>query len=154
NRNRCAVGDDAVLTIEVNGQNDGFGIGAVGLHVSADDVTVQGLVVNSFGNTGIGVYNNGVGSPRGVAIQGCFIGTDPSGTAARPNGDGIAAVEAPARIGTDGNEIDDTGGGPNYSDYTERNIISGNGGYGVRAYAGSVVAGNYIGTDRTGTIAL
>jgi titin len=154
-RNTCAVHDNAVLTVELSGQNDGMGIVAGGLHIYADDITVQGLVVNSFGNTGIGVYTNGIGGPTGVAIQGCFIGTDASGTVAHPNGYvGIDATQAPVRVGTNGNGIDDSGGGPNYSDYAEWNIISGNGGYGVRAYSGSVVAGNYIGTDRTGTKAL
>ncbi len=130
---------------------------AVGLVIAADNTTVQGLVVNRFDNTGIAVPGNGNGGPTGVAIQGCFVGTDPSGTVALPNGyAGIDSATAPSRIGTDGNGIDDTGGGLN--DYAERNIISGNGGYGIRAGSPAggvaVVAGNYIGTDRTGTTAL
>src|SRR5262249_6219 len=53
------------------------------------------------------------------------------------------------RIGTDGNSVDDVG---------ERNIISGNGRDGIDMIGGgtdeNVVAGNFIGTDPTGTRAL
>ena len=50
------------------------------------------------------------------------------------------------RIGTDGNSVDDVG---------ERNIISGSGNDGIDIFGagtdGNVVAGNFIGTDPTGT---
>jgi hypothetical protein len=150
-RNTLAVGDNAVLTIELDGA-DASPPGS-GLVIAADNSTVQGLVVNDFGSTGISVPSNGVGGPTGVVIQGCFVGTDPSGTVARPNGYvGIDAASVPVLIGTDGSGTNDSG---RLNDYAERNIISGNGGYGVRAgTGGAVVAGNYIGTDRTGTVAL
>jgi len=150
-RNTLAVGDDAVLTIELDGSITGPNNGA-GLIVSADNSAVQGLAINRFASAGIILY----GADR---VQGCFIGTDASGTVALGNGyvypyAGVQANTGGALIGIDGNGIDETGGGLN--EYTERNIISGNT---VGVSAGSpagvaVVAGNYIGTDRTGTHAL
>ena len=53
------------------------------------------------------------------------------------------------RIGTDGNSVDDVG---------QRNVIAGSGNDGIDIYGsgtdGNVVAGNFIGTDATGTRAL
>jgi hypothetical protein len=135
--NTLAVGDDANLEIELNGSNL---INANGLWITAGQSTVQGLVVNGF---------TGVTAPFGIAVtgagdvvQGCFIGTDPSGTVAKPNGyNGVVLAGAGTRLGTNGDGM---------NDYGERNIVSGNITRGVQAGPGTVVAGNYIGTDHTG----
>ena len=149
--NTLAVGDNAVLLIELNGTNTvGYQLPFHGydhgLQIAADDSNVQGFVVGGFGLAGISVTG------ANDAIQGCFIGTDPTGTMAMPNDYGVEISGAGSRLGTNGNGIDDTGYGIN--DFAERNLISGNTSIGVEAGcpAGvAVVAGNYIGTDRTGT---
>jgi hypothetical protein len=162
-RNTLGVGDDAVLTVELDGagangySSADFSLPGYGfeLLVAADNVTVQGLAINQFGFAGIADLARASGGPYGDSVQGCFIGTDPSGTVARPNGYAGVSINVPMRIGTNGNGTDDTGGGG--SDYAERNIISGNFTLGVDCGAAdgqAKVAGNYIGTDRTGTVAL
>jgi hypothetical protein len=87
-------------------------------------------------------------------VAGNFIGTDATGTQAiGSNGpaDGVAIVFGAQfnRIGTNADGI---------SDALERNIISGNPAQGVELdFAGTqynMVAGNYIGTDVTGIVAL
>ncbi len=79
-------------------------------------------------------------SATGNVVLGNYIGTDASGTAAVGNAVGILLL-------ADGNTI----GG---AEEGARNIISGNEG-GVNIHGiGNVVQGNYIGTDRTGTVAL
>jgi photosystem II stability/assembly factor-like uncharacterized protein len=126
-------------------QLDGTGAGAnvTGLYVFADNSTVQGLVISNFSGSGIVlVSNNNV-------VQGDYVGTDLTGKRAAGNGaDGIAIYG-----GAQGNRVGTNGDGVN--DAAERNVISANSWSGI-AIAGSgtnqnVVAGNFIGTDVTGT---
>jgi titin len=131
-----------VPLIELNGA--GAGPGAIGLTLQGGHSLVKGLVINRFDGAGIYLQTNG-----GDIVQGNFIGTDQTGRIARGNGIGvqIAGVQG-CLIGTDGDGVNDA---------AERNLISGNRGVGVliRAFAQqNVVAGNYIGTDVTGTVAL
>jgi titin len=135
-------GDDAALRIEIDGSLAGV---ASGLEIDAGSSTVRGLVINRFQFHGIVLTTNG-----SDAIEGNFIGTDASGTVPLGNGHfGIWIISGLAnRIGTDGNGVDDPG---------ERNVIAANGvgsndGAGVRIEADfTVVAGNFIGIDATGT---
>ena len=107
------------------------------------------------GNTGFaGVFVLGDGTERNV-IAGNFIGTDVTGTQALGNtGNGVRIKNGASfnRVGTDGNGI---------SDAAERNVISGNTANGVSFFSSdgypteqNIVAGNFIGTDATGTVAL
>jgi hypothetical protein len=140
--NSLAVGDNAVLLIQLDGEL--AGPGADGLRVETT-ATVQGLAVNRFGNSGIDVIN------PGSVVQGCFIGTDPSGTIALGNQVGvkIGPFATGSRLGTNGDGTDNTGHGLN--DYAERNIISGNRACGASVGGSYIhVAGNYIGTDAMG----
>jgi titin len=76
-------------------------------------------------------------------IDGNFVGTDTSGTAALPNLFGITATVASAsRIG---------GESP-----AARNLISANAFFGISQFggSGSAIQGNYIGTNAAGTRAL
>src|SRR5207244_590709 len=100
---------------------------------------IRGFVINRFMGNGIGL---GHGGP--FKVQNNFIGTDRTGTIALGNGVGI---------GTDRGSGAIIGG----TTASARNLISGNAHYGVSlqmSMPNNVVAGNYIGTDVTGTKAL
>ncbi|MGB5757987.1 MAG: CSLREA domain-containing protein, partial [Acidimicrobiales bacterium] len=116
-----------------------------GLSLNAGNSTIRGLVIQNFGEDGIEVDVNG-----NNLIAGNYIGTDVTGTVARPNGTMDVAPVGGISIKTDGNTI----GGPSAAD---RNIISGNTqlGLGLRDGAtNNVVLGNHIGTDAAGTGAI
>jgi hypothetical protein len=135
--NTQEVGDDAVLTIELNGA--AAGLGASGLTISAANTMVRGLVINRFGREGIMI---GVGA-AGTVIGGNFIGTDVAGTHALGNLYGIHAVQGNTIIGGT------TAGA--------RNLISGNNSRGVLLDGladNTIIQGNFIGTDVTGTQAV
>jgi hypothetical protein len=119
-----------------------------GLYITGSDVTVRGLDINGFGG-GAGIHLTGA-SATGDWIYGNFLGTDPTGTQAAPNGSGVEIDDGASKnlIGTDGDGADDVG---------ERNLIAGNTGDGIGIYRNStqnIVAGNVIGTDLTGALAL
>lgn len=168
---------------------------------------IKGLVIGGF-EYGIEIS----GSPAtGNAIEGCYLGTDYTGSTPFPNsqvgieihsgaqsnniggdtdaarnvisGNGHSGIEISGPIsngnrvignyiGTDSTGLADVG---NQSDGVrlltsqmnteiggdtpgERNVISGNGAAGVRLFGvnilGTVISGNYIGVDRTGTSVL
>ncbi len=88
------------------------------------------------GNEGSGID---VGDSRDNVIVGNFIGLDATGMHAMSNqGDGIMIRASDNRVGG--------------KDAGERNIISGNGRYGVDiGFTGNEIIGNYIGTDASGT---
>jgi uncharacterized repeat protein (TIGR01451 family) len=159
-QNTLADGNNAVLRIELDGSLAGPGSTATygamaGLRISAGSSTVRGLAVHSF--AGYGLFLQHV-SPSlnplvgGNVIEGNFVGTDVTGAVSRPNGFGVALGSPNNRIGTDANGVNDPG---------ERNLISGNQSAGIVAGRSgvavstnnSVIAGNFIGTDRTGTMA-
>lgn len=102
---------------------------------------IPGNVIS--GNTGNGIS---VGSGSDNVIVGNFIGTNAAGTAAVPNGGhGVEIVDSNRN----------TIGSP---DNNGRNVISGNGGEGVKIHGDfstdNVVAANYIGTNAAGTAAI
>jgi titin len=136
--------------IELDGSVAAQNWSASGLGFGGNDngSTVDGLAINRW--DGSGIMATGRGGSTSVAaftFIGNYIGTDPTGTVAEPNsGDGIT-------IGTIGRA---TIGGTASAD---RNLLSGNGNRGVffqgpNTGAPSVVQGNYIGTDITGTTAI
>ena len=93
------------------------------------------------GNAGDGVLLTGA---TGTALPFNFIGTDPAGAVAVPNGGAGVRVAADASGNTVGAE-----------DGVNGNLISGNAGDGVAvAGTGNVVAGNFIGTNNDGDAAL
>ncbi|HEU5283162.1 MAG TPA: DUF2341 domain-containing protein, partial [Burkholderiales bacterium] len=124
--------------IEINGNNavvNGLTISAGG-----SGSTVRGLAVNRFTTAGILVQS------ANNVIAGNFLGTDVSGTIARPNAVGVLINSA-----STGNRI----GGTTAAD---RNIISGNSVDGIQisgaGVSNNMVQGNYIGLDVTGTLDL
>ena len=123
---------------------------AYGLTLAATGITVQGLVINEFGDAQVGID-----APGGDVIRGDYLGTDVSGTVAKPN---------PYRLDF-GNGLDIVGSSHNTVGGTtaaDRDVISGNstgvfvvgtggtGGAGVGS-SGNVIDGDFIGTDATGT---
>jgi hypothetical protein len=81
--NTLAVGNDAVLNIELDGTN----AGGIGLQLTNDasNSVIRGLVINNFDPVGIHVLVS-----RNNQIVGNFIGTDPSGTQAEANANGVS----------------------------------------------------------------
>ena len=141
NTNPPTQGINAVITIELSGANAG---NVSGLTINAANCTVRGLVVNSFQHDGIDVCTNG------NVIEGDFIGTNPAGTVAMPNG---SAGNGGIIFGFCGTPSNCTLGGTTAA---ARNLISGNTGVGIGLGNGNgnMVQGNLIGTDVSGTLAL
>lgn len=139
--NTLAVGDDAVLLIQLDGTN--AGVGANGLHLTGGYSTVRGLDVTNFadaGFSGIGILAEGNGSN---VLEGNFFGIDPRGTASMRNGEYSVFFN-----GTSNNIL----GG---SSPAARNVISGYAEFGVYVTGDhNVVSGNYIGlkADNSGTL--
>ncbi len=120
----------------------------IGLLVAAPDNTVGGTDPDAgnviSGQLGVSVLLTGTGASNNV-VAGNFIGTDVTGANALGRNDGLAIIDAASNL------IGGTATG-------SRNLISGNPGYGVvirsPGASNNVVAGNFIGTDGTGTNAL
>lgn len=150
--NTLAEGDDAVILIRIDGsaaETTASGIAA------CVPVTVRGLSITGFAQNGIviGGDSAGNGCPgvgTGTVITGNFIGLNPDGITSGGNrSHGIFLVAAPATIG---------GSAP-----ALRNLISStglvggsNGSHGIQvndtAASGTVIQGNYIGTDASGRL--
>ncbi|MEM0964468.1 MAG: hypothetical protein AAGK21_18210, partial [Bacteroidota bacterium] len=87
--NTLAVGTNAMLRIELDGQNAGD---VNGLVVTGPGVTLRGLVVNRFERAGIRVGAGG----QGAVVEGSYIGTDATGTIDLGNDrNGVFVVNAP-----------------------------------------------------------
>jgi titin len=126
--------------IELDGSAVGPSTAALESNPGVGYCTVRGLVLNRFSNYTIllrGGHN---------IVEGNYVGTDVTGSVALPgrHDSGIGVEGDYNRIGTNGDGINDA---------AERNVVAGIQDYGV-AFAGNynVVAGNYIGTDATGTV--
>jgi titin len=121
-----------------------------------------GAVNNTIGGTGAGAENvisdnkaegvliSGAGT-SGNLVQGNYIGTNPTGTRALSNQDGVL-IQAGAVNNTIGGAVASTIGGTGAG---ARNVISGNRSVGVAitgaGTGGNVVEGNFIGTQAGGT---
>jgi hypothetical protein len=118
-----------------------------GLHLAGGDSTVRSLVINRSYFDGIAF-----GLKGGNRVEGCYLGTDVSGTIPRPNGgNGISAPSSNNIIGG--------------TTAATRNVISGNNWAGIdisRAcctgdespITGNVIRGNYIGVNAAGSAAI
>src|SRR5262249_17605721 len=80
--NTEANGNNAVLLIELDGSMAGKKVN--GLHITAGETKVQGLVIHSFPGSGILLGGSGIN-----VISGNFIGTDPAGQTDKGNLNGI-----------------------------------------------------------------
>ncbi len=120
-----------------------------GLLITAADVTVRGLDITNF-SQGAGIHLTGSGA-TGDWVNGNFLGVDPTGTQAEPDEYGVELDGGATTniIGTNGDGIDDA---------AEQNVLSGNLFAGVwingQGTDGNTVAGNLIGTDISGMVAI
>jgi hypothetical protein len=143
--NTLTNGTNAVLKIELNGENAGDS--ASGLWIRASDSVIKGLVINRFDAAGIQIGTADAIDQQDNRVVGNFIGTDPSGTLDRGNSNRGVIVFSE---GTSNNTIGGLRPEP-------RNVISGNDGGGVGIFtsaANNRVVGNLIGTEKDGTTAL
>ncbi len=119
--------------IVLDGAAAGPGIHGIEL-VELSSPSVEGIVVSSW-------EGEGISADRCIQleVQGCYIGTDPTGTVARSNRTGLAIY------GGHSHHI----GGPGSGD---GNLISGNESFGIRLSGSGYarVIGNLIGTDLLG----
>ena len=99
--------------------------------MSVGNVTIRGLVINRFRRNVVLSYYN--------YLEGCFVGTDATGTMARSRN---VADGVDAQYSTIGGLLP-----------SQRNVISGNNGAGISAIGGDI-QGNFIGIDATGMVAL
>ena len=142
-QNTDPIGFNGKLSIELDGENAGFGSG---LTITAGNSTVRGLVINRFRFGGPVDTGNGIllAEGSGNHIEGNFIGTNAAGTAALGNElEGVL-------VGLFGPSTNNTIGGTTPQ---TRNLISGNRvGVDIRidGTRDNVVQGNLIGTDVTG----
>jgi hypothetical protein len=121
---------------------------------NGSDVNAAGEGNLISGNTFTGVFIGDAGTNSNV-VAGNLIGTDVTGTKALGNASGGIDIASGAQsnvIGTNGDGVGDA---------LERNVISGNNNSGIAGIFISdmgtnknIVAGNYVGTDITGTKAL
>jgi len=144
--NSLSVGDNAVILIQLDGGLVASANGRNGLYIAAPNCVVRGLSITGFLQqppndltpplSGCAIELKGPGT--GNSIEGNFIGLTPDGLTARRNSKGVQLDVGPQTIG---------GVAP-----AARNVISGNdtglycGGSGI----GTLIEGNYIGTDASG----
>lgn len=130
--NTLAVGDNAVILIQLNGPGNN-----IALSVSGGNSTIRGIAITNFGTA---LSLSGAGSN---IVEGCFLGINPTGATAAPNNVGIIISNTAPN--------DRIGG----SLPAQRNLISGQTGVAISAGAPNTsILGNYIGTDRTGTVGI
>jgi hypothetical protein len=149
--NTLAVGDNAALKIEVNGNSKGGFLIATG----GDGSTIKGVVLNRFGCDAAGICGAIRLRSNNNLVSGNFIGTDVAGATEMPNfSEGVL-------VSTGSNNL--IGG----TTPAARNLISGNTGAGTGNLAifpipfqaepgptGTIIRGNYIGTNAAGTASL
>ncbi len=127
-----------VILVAVNGQ----GSVGTGINIGSGGNTVQGLAIYGFTSNGIGISGPGA---TGNVVAGNYIGTYADGL-------GAPAPGASDNINISSSASGNTVGGSGPQD---GNLISAAAHEGVCIRAdGNHIAGNFIGTDKTGTAAL
>lgn len=133
------IGLDATGTVARQNQN-GILVGTPASNNLIGGTTASARNVIS-GSTFAGITLGGANN----TVQGNFIGTNASGTAAIPNG--IRGIDVTSSVQMNNNLIGGTAPGAG-------NLISGNGNAGISLGPGNIVQGNLIGTDVTGLKAI
>ncbi len=123
--------------VEINGNGRNYGVTLQGANSA-----VKGLIINLCNLAGVRITGS---AAQNNNVQGCYIGTNITGTSLLPNQDGVEIS-----AGAKNNVLGGTG--------TARNLISGNFGRGVfitgAGTTGNQLTGNFIGTRRDGLSAL
>ena len=133
--NTLAVGNDAVLLVELNGN----GTTAEALTISAGASTVRGLVLNRFSGNAITVQTAG-----GNTLEGNWMGVSATGGTLLQNGRDIFIS----------NSLNNLVGGTSPA---ARNVLAGSGSNGaltVFSGASATIQGNYVGMNAQGTAGL
>ncbi len=136
------ITDTLVLNDAIGTAADGFyavanGGDGIDILYGAALNTITGVTASGNGNDGVEIDASGSN-----VVQGSFLGTDPTGTYAIPNGAGVNIHDGATNnlVGADGSGA---------ADLAARNVIAGNAGDGVQitgaGSTGNVVAGNDIG---------
>ncbi|HEV3443385.1 MAG TPA: DUF4214 domain-containing protein [Gemmataceae bacterium] len=130
--------DNANILIELSGASAGPNANGLTLGTGGG-ITVQGLAVNRFSANGILVKSSH------NTVAGNFIGTNPAGTVAEPNGlDGVR-IDSASNNTIGGTTVD------------ARNVVSGNSLDGIHivgsanAPTSNLVQGNFVGVNAAGT---
>ncbi|HEY0074570.1 MAG TPA: Calx-beta domain-containing protein, partial [Abditibacteriaceae bacterium] len=130
--------------VMIDGTSAGTGVsgaGISGLVVYNSNCAIKNLVISGFSASGMQMAGS---SANNNTVQGCYIGTNASGTAALPNTSWGIVLYAGAHHNTFGG----TGAG-------QGNVISGNRSQGIEFQqantSNNVVQGNFIGTNAAGT---
>ena len=130
--------------IQIDGSLAGGNVNGLILDPGAGGSMIRGLIISDFTGNDYGLFVN----CSNTTIQGNWIGTNAAGTAAAANGGGITLQNANNDlIGTNGDGVNDA---------AEQNVISGNTSDGIFIFQSNsnTVAGNYIGTNAAGTVAV
>ena len=135
--NTLTNGDNAVLQIILSGERSGGDV----LRLQCDNSTVRGL---SIVRPGASASCVALQSGAGNRVEGCFLGLLTDGST--PRGSSLNRGVTLDGSDTTGNTV----GGHSLA---ARNVISGNGAWGIYVFGSpsNTIAGNFIGTDRTGT---
>ena len=131
NTNQFTQGSNAEPLIRINANGNG------GLTVESDNTTIRGLIINKHVGPAINLYE-----VNNCTIEGNFLGT---------------SVDGLTNVTDDGYGIYIEGGQNNIiggSDLSSRNIILGGISIMGSNATNNIIAGNYIGTDKTGSVAL
>ena len=141
--NTLAVGDNSVHSIELNGTNANLTNNMFGFQGGSGGSILRGLVINRCMPTSVAVA---VGTGN-IKLEGNFFGTNVAGT----TGLGTAGITISTSFTPDPGVVVIGGSLP-----AQRNVISGAAGTGivVNNQSGVTIAGNYIGTNASGTAAL
>jgi titin len=135
---------DNWIGLNLAGQADGNGLHDIGLYSTGNVVggpraSERNVLGSSTGGDGVWIMGGIFGGSNGDnTVENNLIGVDPTGTAARPNINGIGIQNSP-------------------SDVILNNIISGNSNDGIvilGTSTGVIIRGNRIGTDATGTLSI
>ncbi|HYC36566.1 MAG TPA: choice-of-anchor D domain-containing protein [Usitatibacter sp.] len=129
-------GNDAVIQIVLDGSSCTGESPCSGITLSGQNSRVRGLAIHSFGGPGVTINTASY-----AWVTGNYIGTDPGGMSALPNGKGVYVAAGQGLIG---DQSSPTSG---------RNLISGNDVAGVYVAGGATarIHGNQIGGNRDGS---